>query len=345
MRIVAFILVILGLLGAALWRTLDSFGHFDDVSRDFAGRCTPVTGVAGPEDIVIDKARGLAFISSLNRRDDESRGAIHIVDPADPLAAGGWRDMTGGAPAAFKPLGLDYYEGEGVRRLFVVNAAANAVELYDVGEDGALAHLESFSEPRLTSPNNVAAVGPRAFYVTNDVKAGRDSMLGNFRFLTRAASGAVLFTDGTAWRVAADGLRFANGVAVSSDGRRLYAAETAGEAVRIYERNPGSGALRALQTIETPFAPDNITIDAEGAVWVAGLPKPLALPAHAADPDMRVPSAVMRIDEGGAREVIYRDPGEEISAATVAARAGQALLIGALYENKFLICELPGAEI
>jgi arylesterase/paraoxonase len=341
MRIVAVFLVLIGVVGAGLWHTLNSFNHFGEVERAFNGRCAPVTGVAGPEDIALDAKRGLAFISSLDRRDGEARGAIHLVNPEDPLAAGGWRDMTGGVPEAFRPLGLSYYEDEDHRRLFVVNEAAHAVELFAVADDGALTHLETFVERRMTSPNNVVAAGPRSFYVTNDAKSGREGFAASFSFLTRSAQGDILFTDGVTWRVAASGLRFANGVALSPDGGTLYAAETSGYAVKVYDRDMANGALRHIETMPTPSAPDNLSVDENGAVWIAGLPKPLALPLHARDPEATAPSAVMRVGGESGIETVYRDDGSELSASSAAARLGGTLMIGALYENKFLLCDLP----
>ncbi len=340
MRLLVILLLLLGAAAAAVLLTLHSFNHFGTVTRAFDGRCTPVSGVPGPEDMAIDRLRSRVFISSLDRRAEAARGAIHIVDPADPLAAEGWRDMTGGAPAEFQPLGLDYYEEDGVGRLFVVNAANNAVEIFDVAEDGALTHLNTLTERRLTSPNSVAAVGIDSFYVTNDVKAGRSTLVGQFQFLMRAGEGEVFHFDGVAWSLAASGLRFANGIVAARDGGEIYVAETAGKAIRVFARNGASGALRRVRTVSTPAAPDNLTLDADGAVWVAGLPKPLGLPRHAARAGALAPSAVMRVDEAGA-SMVYLDDGSELSASTVAARMGEALMIGALYERKFLLCDLP----
>ncbi len=340
MRLIAIFVLLFGAVGAVVWLALQSFNHFGTVSRAFEGRCAPVSGVAGPEDMAIDPVSGRVFISSLDRRDPDARGAVHIFDPADPLAAGGWRDVTNGAPIDFLPLGLSYYEEGGVRRLFVVNAANNAIEIFDVAEDGALTHLDTKGERRLTSPNNVTAVGVNRFYVTNDVKAGRNSNIGKLQFLTRAGEGDLFYFDGISWRIAATGLRFANGVAGSDDGSEIYVAETAAKAIQVYARNNDTGALRPVRTIRTPAAPDNLTIGKDGALWAAGLPKPLSLLAHASSADKLSPSAVMRIDEAGAA-MVYLDDGSELSASSVAARIDDALLIGAIYEHKFLLCELP----
>lgn len=345
MRIGVFLIVVLGLAAAGVIGGLHSFNYFNMIEREFSGRCTPVAGITGPEDIQIDAKRRLAFISSLDRRAADARGAIHVFDLNDPLAAGGWRDRTNGAPEVFRPLGFDYFEDGEVRRLFVVNEANAAIELFDVGEDGDLKHLETFSERRVNSPNNVVAAGRRSFYVTNDVKPGRETALGDLHFLFRTGSGQVLYMDGAIWRIAAEGLRFANGIDLSPDGRRLYVAETAGGALRIFDRDPTSGSLTPLKTIKLDAAPDNVTVDNAGDIWIAALPKPLAVPRLAKDTEAVAPSQVIRIGGDGNPQTVYRDNGKEISAATVGAHLDDLLLIGALYEQKFLICDLPQSVV
>ena len=342
MRLFAILALLLVLAGAGAFAGLHSFNHFAEIEREFAGQCEPVRGVPGPEDIQIDSDRNLAFVTSLDRREKDARGAIHIFDLDDPLAADGWRDRTDGAPEAFKPLGLDYFEDGDARRLFVVNEAGNSVELFDVTSEGALVHLETFAERRLNSPNNVVAVGPRSFYVTNDVKPGRNTLLGSLHFLMRTGSGEVLYTDGTIWRAVAGDLRFANGIEVNAAGDRLYVAESAAATVRIYERDQATGALAPVETIKLAASPDNMSLDDADNLWIAARPKPLAVSAFANGRTKAVaPSAVIRISADGEPETIYRDGGDELSAATTAAHLGRKLLIGALKDDKFLICDYP----
>lgn len=348
MRYWLILLAVLLGFGAAAGLRLHEFNQFAPLEPVALARCEPVTGIAGPEDIEVDEAGSRAFISSLDRRGDGDkttvRGAIHVFDVDDPLSAAGWRDRTGGVPEAFRPYGLSYYEAGDTRRLFVVNEAAKAVELYEVAAHGDLEHLETFRERRLTSPNNVVAVGPRQFYVTNDVRPGRNAPVADLHFLMNIGSGEIFYVDGDVWRVAAEGLRFANGLALSADGLTLYAAETAANALKVFDRNPESSALTLANTILLGASPDNINIDAAGAIWVGALPKPLAVPRLARDAAATAPSEVLRVTPDGAAHTVYRNDGGEQSAVTVAARVKNKLLIGALYEEKFLYCELPRAS-
>ncbi|WP_411820152.1 SMP-30/gluconolactonase/LRE family protein [Hyphococcus formosus] len=335
----AFFLVILG----ALSFNLHVFNYFSRIDPVSTAQCTPVSGIPGPEDIDIDRAKGLAFISSQDRRAKDARGAIHVFSLNDPLAAAGFRDRTGGQPEEFRPLGLDYFEDGDVRRLFVVNEAGPSIEIFDIEENGDLTHVETMHERRLMSPNNILVTGPRSFYVTNDARGGREGLIANLSFLFRLGSGEVFFVDDKVWRLEAEGLKFANGLAMSLDQKMLYVAETAGKRIQVFARNPENGGLTYAQTISLDAAPDNITTDNDGAVWVGAMPKPLSVPQLMANRNARAASEVVRISPDGEVSTVYRNDGSEISATTVAARSANKLLIGALYDEKFLFCELPNS--
>ena len=190
------------------------------------------------------------------------------------------------------------------------------------------------------------AVGPRSFYVTNDVEAGRASLVGKLQFLSRSASGKIYFYDGVAMRVAAEGLRFANGIAMNARQTRLYAAETAGQSLRIYDRDPATGALSLAKIEPLPAAPDNLNIAWDGSVWIGAQPKPLSVPLVERDPQLHAPSLVIRyVDQEGVATPmteVFSDSGNAISTSTVAAISGSRLLIGSLLDDKYLICDLPG---
>lgn len=310
----------------------------------FAGECAPVTGIVGPEDLEIDEVSRRAFISSVDADSDDAkrpRGGIYVFSIDDPLADDAWRDRTGGAPARFRPVGVNYYANGEARRLFVANAADKSVEMYDVAENGDLRHVETFRERRLTSPNDVVATGPRSFYVTNDFDPGRESILGKLQYVFRAPSGRVLYFDGVSWRSAAEGLRFANGVAMQRDGKRLYVAETTAAQVRVFDRDTRTGDLTPAKIVKLPAAPDNLNVDHSGSVWIGARPKTL-LPPYLAGQRSASASLVYRFDDipemPSTASEVFRDDGERIAASTVAARLGPMLLIGSPIEKKFLIC-------
>ena len=340
MRLVAIILILLGAVGALVAGVLNSFQHFSDVESIFAGKCKPVRGIDGPADIVIDRPTKRAFIASHNVREKNARGSIHVFDLENPLAASGWRDQTNGLPEDFEPHGLSYFEDGDMRRLFVVNLANNAIERFSVGTNGTLQHLETIQMPELSSPNDIVAIGPRSFYVTNDEMAGRASLLGDLHFLTRAQTGAVYVYDDGDWRVAAEQIRFANGLAYRAVDDLLYVSETTGNAVSVFRRDVADNSLNYLKKINLPAFPDNLSVSDDGTILVAAHPKPLSVPLHRANESLHSPSAVYEIDDTGEASLVYQNGGEEISASSVAARLDDKLIIGALYDRKFLICDL-----
>ncbi len=338
--------VVAAAIAMATVAALKGLNHFADIGPDRIGRCSPVTGIAGPEDLQLDPAGRRLFVSSFDKRAGRrARGSIHVIDIDDPLSSDGWRDRTGGVPAAFQPVGVFYFEGETDNRLFVVNDAAKSIEVFDVAENGDLVHLETFAERRLTSPNDLVAVGPRDFYVTNDASAGRASLLGRLQFIGRARAGRVFHFNGVAWSVADEGLRFANGIGLSRDKRSLVVAESSGMAIRVYKRDPDAGLLTLAAVTPIPGAGDNLNVAADGSLLVAANPKPLSIALHRQTAGATSPSMVLRSTDPywGAHappefETVFQSDGEALSAATAADFLGQSLYIGALADDRFLIC-------
>jgi len=346
--IVGLVAVLLLAAGAFIVRTLVVFNHFDEIERSFDGLCEPVAGIVGPEDLQVSADGRTVFISSHDRiahaAGEATRGGVYAFDLDNPLAARSWVDRTGGAPADFLPHGIHVYEEGGLRRLFAVNMKTSSVEIFDIDDDEMLTHVESVTDPRITSPNDVVATGPRSFYVTNDVEAGRDSDIGTLHALLRKPRGSILRFDDGRWSRAAEGLRFANGVVLDAAGERLLVAEASGFAVKVYDRS-ADGSLSFNREIPLGTAVDNINRDEDGAFWIGAHPKPLDLLPHEKDVSTPSPSEVLKLTLGEAAagdrvEAVYLDDGRELSGSTSAARSGDHLLIGALYEQKFLLCRM-----
>jgi arylesterase/paraoxonase len=214
------------------------------------------------------------------------------------------------------------------------------VEIFEIA-DSALVHRESIAGSLLLSPNDLVAVGPRSFYATNDHGSRSEfgRLLEDYLRLPRAN---VVYFDGSRFSVAADGLRYANGINVSPDGFTLYVAATTDFGVHVYSRDPLSGLLTKISTITTKTAVDNIEIDGDGNLWVTAHPKLLTFVKHSKDARRRSPSQILKITPTGASyqiDEIFLDDGRWISGSSVGAVFKNKRLIGSVFEPHILLCE------
>jgi L-arabinonolactonase len=80
------------------------------------------------------------------------------------------------------------------------------------------------------------------------------------------------YEGGARARVLATGVRIANSIAFSPDGRRMYFADTPTRVIRCYDYDPASGDLsgqRVFAALAGPGFPDGSAIDAGGCLWNA----------------------------------------------------------------------------
>ena len=88
----------------------------------------------------------------------------------------------------------------------------------------------------------------------------------------------------------------------------------------------------------------DIEIDTNGDVWIGAHPQLLKFIRHAADGSMLSPSQVLRVRQGSQGsyvvEEIYLNDGRQLSGSSVAAVMAGRLLIGAVFEPRFLDCSL-----
>lgn len=304
--------------------------------RDAAG--APVVGI---EDMALDPARARLILSAYDRRAVADALAAGTTPPAgglyalplSALAAGRVRvdrvAVEGLPGGELRPHGI----GLAGDRLAVVNRTVAAgrieavVDSFSFGEHG-LVHRRRFADPRLCRPNDVAWPAPERLLVSNDRGACGGPGLWWERVANRPASFVMALGDGPA-AIVADRLRFANGVAVPEWGPVV--AATRG---RRLERLEGDG-------VALDFAPDNLTVDATGAVWAAGPVQLWRFAAYRAgwlaDPG---PSALARWRPGSelrAAEV----PSAALAGATVALPVGEHLLLGAGWDDHLALCPRP----
>lgn len=339
-------LLVLALVGglAVSW-LLYRAGELETLEPVALPECTQVPGVPGAEDIAILRDAETAFLSSYDRRaaarGAPATGAIFAYDLAADLSVP--RKLTSELTGPFVPHGISLWEGSEGTYLHVVNhpPSGHAVEIFE-WRDGELLHRESVTGELLGSPNDVLAVGPRAFYVTND--HGTTQGVGRFLedYLQRPYANVVYF-DGTSMVMAAEDIAYANGINMSPDGREVYVGATTGRAVHLYVRDLTSGELTPNGRIELGTGVDNIDVDRHGMLWVAAHPKLLTFVRHAGDAARDAPSQVLWVDPDQILEppvrTVFLSQGEDLSGASVGAPWGSRLLIGSVFEPHFLDCE------
>ena len=348
--LVVCLLLALAVAGFAL-RVLWISGAFTRIRPHFAGHCKLIEGPVGPEDLTIDAPARRAIVSASDRRalmaGRPVPGGIwsYPLDPVDAAPV----NLTPGADLYLQPHGISlWHEPDGRTALFVVNHPApghgwpaHTIEIYDLAGD-TLAHRATLTDPRLVMPNDLVAVGLDRFYVTNTHAHGPGRLQTLETYLQLRGAEVLRYGPG-GFSTAIPDLVFPNGINVSPDGRTIYVAAVTWRSVLVYDRDPATDALVHRRDVPIGSGGDNIEVDADGALWIGSHPKLLAVPKHAAEAAALSPSQVLRVS-ADARHVdeIYLSDGRPISAASVAARFGNRLLIGQIFGNGFLDCEMEG---
>lgn len=312
--------------------------------------CRVLGDVIGPEDFAIDRDWGLMWITQADRFGVEEegispKGAIFVLDLADPEAIP--RMVPSLEPDRFFPHGLGLWHDQetGERRLFVVDHGpdyqTHAIQMFQAYEDGTLTHLETISHPLMTRPNDVAPVGPRQFFATNDL-GGLTSALRAVEPYLLAPWSNLVFFDGADARYAVRGLRYGNGVITNADTSRLYLAQVLGKSVTAYALGTDY-ALKKLWRADVGMGVDNLTLTAAGDILAAGHPRPLEFTKHARDLTHPSTSEVVKLSlsaGSSTTDTVFLDRGTLYSGASVAQIHGNRLFIGSVYGRGLLACQI-----
>ncbi|KAJ3366356.1 hypothetical protein GGF31_008084 [Allomyces arbusculus] len=200
--------------------------------------------------------------------------------------------------------------------VFVVNhkRTGSCVDIYDhvVGSTD-LHFVESVCDPLIRTPNAVAPISRKAFYVSNYLSGpeAEPKTIVLDMMLARRTSDIVFRGDDGTTRVVRQGLRGANGLAVSDDGMMLYMAESMSGEIHAYLRKPDNSLDLAAPPLWLSFFPDNLRLVPDGLA-VAG---PGAFVADGSG----VPTVVAAIAQGKAREMYVDADGKLMHGASVAA--------------------------
>ncbi len=240
------------------WQAPADRGHvepYSDANRLRAAKLLPLGEHEGPEDVALG-ADGKLYISTADGRilrmnQDGSNVEIFAE--------------TGG-----RPLGLEF---DADNNLLVANAYLGVQR---IDPDGRVELLfDSIGDSKLVYTDDIAIAADGRIFVSDATtrfapgEHGGTYAASVLDLIEHGDSGRIIEfdPDTRSTRLFADGLSFANGVAVSSDQAYLLVVETG--AYRIW-RYPlaANGATRELVVDNLPDFPDNLNNGLQGRIWV-----------------------------------------------------------------------------
>lgn len=335
------VIAIVVFTGRILWAN----GLFSSVPTGFFGSCKVASTLPGVEDI--ETANGVTFVSVASARGPGPRDGIYVLSDSGGLT------RLSGAPKDFHPRGLGIFrspDGSGIF-LLAVNRHAQAIsdtlrfsidsfEVTNPKTNPALVAQGTIAGGLLTDPQDVAAAGPGAFYVSNGT--GGSGLLRSLAGYGVLPGSNILYFNGMSFRVAMDDIYGARGLLLTPDGGHLLVASLTSRSLKSLSREPFSGNLTEADSLTLPVAPERITLDSTGEIWAAGHASLFSWRDFAADAGKRAPSQVFRVSLASGvpqqAEQVYGNDGSEIAGASVAALAGKQLLIGSSLDGRLLSC-------
>ena len=185
----------------------------------------------------------------------------------------------------FHPLGVDYHAPS--QSLFVVNHAegGSRVEIFKLFPSKfAATHVKTIEDPLLAAPNSVVAVSDQELFVTNDHNFRRryNPLLAVLETYLGLPGGSIVHvtldsvkTGSASSTQLVARVPFANGI-VLLNSTTLAVASSSLNAAILYtidrdDQNAGPRLSRA-RTIPVPFHADNLSVDGNGKLLIAGHP-------------------------------------------------------------------------
>ncbi|MGD8327335.1 MAG: hypothetical protein PVF65_10495 [Sphingomonadales bacterium] len=289
--------------------------------------------VEGIEDIAWDKSRNRLYLSAYNRRAEGAYGAIYALDfssldkvnlTVTPLEAAG----------SLRPHGVTYHQD----RLWAIdrqNLAHPVLREFKVS-DLTLEDVSQQGGDAICHANDIAIAKGQVF-VTND----RNPCTGFkawFAQIFGTASGQVKVA-GDKWRPLGSELNFPNGIAPWKDGLLISATRAN---VLYYLSFDG----QILNEVELDYAPDNLSIGDDGAVYFTGFDSLIGYAWFRSDKSNRedAPSHVFRMSADGEVDELALLPENLPAGATVAIRVQNKLIIGSAFDHGLGVCTLKDGQ-
>ncbi len=324
---------------------------------------TPHCGYQNPEDLVHIPGTDLLIVSEMGEFMADSPGSLSLLNISTGLketltidwSVGGnspthesWGEANCEPPdaSALSPHGIDLIvRDDGAVALLVVNhGKRESVEFFAVTPTGDLTWRGCALPPGDPFINDVAARRDGGFYVTHMWNKSNSFEETAAKLLNGEATGWVW-----AWTPAAGFSRLPgsadlmpNGIALAADQRTLY--------VNVYMGNKTFAIDLASQarTAEVELRqPDNVSIGADGALWIASHqhdPIGQACTQVTAGPCL-LPFQVVKADPQTLEpDVIVNHDGPPMGYATVALKIGNRIYLGTAHGDRVVSVKLNDEE-
>lgn len=176
----------------------------------------------------------------------------------------------------FHPLGIIF--DEKTSRLYVINHSRHSgsvIEIFQLSlANHSATHVQTLSHPLLHTPNSMEILDNGNLLVTNDhfLRAAVSPALSKIETFSGIPGGTVVSISPSAPSTARILARvaFANGI-VKLNATTVVVASSAKPGLYFYHLTP-SGDFELARFVRTPSGPDNLSVDTNGKVLVAGHP-------------------------------------------------------------------------
>jgi len=329
-------------------RIFPNINLFRDLPEIFYGECEILRGPLGPEDITIDHDLERAYIGGDDRRPYIRDGSFDFAQPGtiwsldlknpDSQAVLMQHDLEG----PFHPHGIDLLHQ--TNELYVVNHTSiyeHEIDVFEIVSATELKLLRRIQFPQMHAPNDIAVLAQNRFFVTNDHANPRGTLLEKLEVYSTYPGASVAYFDGENGSIVIDGLRVANGIAISESGKELYVAESTRSTVTRYVREDTNTPWRKDERINLNSAVDNLEWTQEGTLLTGAHPKPIDFLAHTSEATNPSPSEVIEISVTQSpmqAKTILVDDGQKLSGSSAAARHNGTLLVGVVFEEQLTRC-------
>ncbi|KAI8717131.1 hypothetical protein NCS52_00787700 [Fusarium sp. LHS14.1] len=169
------------------------------------------------------------------------------------------------------------------------NGPNATIDLFEMGPEATeLKHVRTYVDKKFATPNRVAALSRNAFYVTNDHGQAKVGLKYNLSPVFR--NGDAIFCDAeTGCQTVVQGFKWPNGITRDKN-NLIYIPCSLSGTIFIYRVLPDN-TLEKVDEVKTGYSMDNLSVDANGDIWVAAFPIGFAIFKAYEDPYNYVPPA------------------------------------------------------